>query len=310
MTVVPYTTPTNANEDGTPNLFGVALLAGRLTGTVVGRDGHITVNATCKAKGDSGKWSQTSYADAHAVYLTVPQPDGEWADKIGTYYPPTSPSKWAGHFFTDRAQTDERRVKAARYLLDVAFGLKGGAHVLLADRCLRCSREITHPDSIGTGFGPECIKKVGEFMPNRSGTSEGAHATKAKGDRPVDVEPDSVATAREFEARVDQIDATPLNDELLRELTEAELLRAIGKATARGDDARVERYVREYRRRGDAAKYGEQDAYADRMQFTPPTPNVDVAGPIVTREQDAEGGLRYVLKLGDDPQSILDNAGA
>src|SRR5690349_17642549 len=107
-----------ANPDPT-NDFGLALDHGRLVGTIVGSDGHITVRAWAKRKADNGRWVTCKFADAYLVDLSVPGSDGDWADKIATWYPAHSSSKWAGRFFVDRAQTDERRVRAAEYLLDV-----------------------------------------------------------------------------------------------------------------------------------------------------------------------------------------------
>lgn len=360
--------------NGDPNLFGVALLAGRLVGTVVGSDGHITIRATCKAKNeDSGRWKNVAFADATHVFIDVPTPDDGFADKIGTWYPAHSSNKWAGRFFVDRAQSDDRRVKAARYLLDVAAGVKAGTHVLLADRCLRCSREITHPDSIGTGFGPECAKKVGAFMPNRSGTPAGAHTPKAKGGDPAGpVEPDAqvkldVAVAGEQIAdrvaesgRVDsdgtaeqreREEARAYTEELLRELSDAELVRAIISACERGDKPRASRYRKELTQRnygrplaqfvpvhndayrlmfhsdgftasveGAAAHAAQHDSPAPinynraaaAERFVPPTPAAvrEQAQPIVERTADENARLRFVLRLGDDPRTILNNNNA
>jgi hypothetical protein len=170
------------------NAFGVALLAGRVVGTVQGSTGHITVRATCKAK-VNGKWVTVPFEKATHVFFDVPSADGEFADKIGTYYPAHSDYKWAGHWFEDRAQTDEKRIAAARYLMATITGEKDGKHVLKSERCARCSKELTHPDSIFAMFGPECIKHVAPFMPNRSGTDEGAHEAKANDHVPEDTLP-------------------------------------------------------------------------------------------------------------------------
>lgn len=302
---LPYSAPFPGTSDE-PNLFGVALLAGRVTGTIVGSTGHITINATCKAKGDSGRWKQVQYSEAFAVYLTVPGAEGEWADKVATFYPPHSSSKWAGHFFTDREQTDDRRVKAARYLLDAAFGENAGTHVLLADRCLRCSREITHPDSIGSGFGPECIKIVGGFMPNRSGTPEGAHVPKDKdAAKPADVEPIEAAERAAYGTHnVDSVVA-----EVLADLSDDELDRAMVKATERDDQRRLALYADERGRRNRARDEADGTAPRSNAEFVPPTPDVDAAAPVVTREVD-EKGLRFVLTAGDDPAAVLARASA
>lgn len=197
-----YFTPANPDPS---NDFGLALDAGRLVGTIIGSDGHITVRAWAKRKADNGRWVTCAFADAYLVDLSVPGADGDWADKIATWYPSHSSSKWAGRFFTDRAQTDERRIKAAQYLLDVAAGRKEGTHVEISSRCLRCGKEITHPDSIGLRFGPDCAKELG--LSNRSGTDEAPHLPKQKnGAAPTQTKP--VETTDEAIARIQSTSQT------------------------------------------------------------------------------------------------------
>lgn len=187
---MPYYTPSNPDPS---NDFGLALLAGRLVGTIVGSDGHITVRAWAKRKADNGRWVTCHFDDAYLVDLSVPGADGDWADKIATWYPDHSSSKWAGRFFRDRAQTDDRRVKAAEYLLDVAAGKKDGTHVEISKRCLRCGKELTHPDSIKTNFGPDCAKELG--IENNSGTDAAPHSKKT----PTTTEEAIAQHTREFD---------------------------------------------------------------------------------------------------------------
>lgn len=35
-----------------------------------------------------------------------------------------------------------------------------GAQYLISGTCRRCNRRLTHPESIESGFGPDCLKKV------------------------------------------------------------------------------------------------------------------------------------------------------
>lgn len=216
------------------NAFGVALLAGRVVGTVQGSTGHITIRATCKAKSQGGRWNTVSFADATHVFFDVPSAESDWADKVGVFYPPHSGLKWAGHWFDDQNQTDPKRIAAAKYLIATIAGDNDGKHVLKSERCARCSKELTHPDSIFAMFGPECIKKVSAFMPNRSGTTEGAHEAKSRGTIPMDVEP---------------------VDEVLSDFSDDELDRVIAKNVERtrepGDDndRRAQRAIIERGRR-------------------------------------------------------------
>jgi hypothetical protein len=307
-------TPSNENA------FGVAMLAGRVVGTVQGSDGHITVRATCKAKSEGGRWNTVPFEKATHVFFDVPSAEGEWADKIGTFYPAHSSGKWAGHFFEDRAQSDSRRIAAAKYLMRTTAGEIEGAHILKSERCARCSKELTHPDSIFAMFGPECVKKVAAYMPNRSGTPEGAHSKKIA-DRPT----------------------TPI-DEVLPDLTDDELTQAIEKASERylrdsskDNERRVTKLAAEISRRQKAPRsmrredfetndvegaasfehsHGRIDdtppgmqAWARRFaQHSPPQPSaaprerVEKPEAAVERVDDT---IVATLRKGDDPKVVL-----
>lgn len=261
--------PTNENA------FGIALLAGRVVGTVAGSTGHITVRAICKAKLD-GRWATVPFEKATHVFLDVPSPDGDYADKIGTYYPPNA-AKWAGHFFEDR-NADPVRVKAARYLLATVAGQNNGTHVLKSERCARCSRELTHPDSITGQFGPECMKHVSAFMPNRSGTDEAQHQAKGA---PV------MSTGNEYGAPpadappIIEKQAPPLKHPV--DMTDAELV----GATARPGDI----YDKELSRRN----LHRDEAWQNEQGGKSPEPPSYVA----------PSRIVAVLKAGDDPAEVL-----
>jgi hypothetical protein len=55
----------------------------------------------------------------------------------------------------------------ARMIQDVALQgensiyIQKGLEVKVEKRCLRCNRRLTHPESLKTGIGPECIKSMG-----------------------------------------------------------------------------------------------------------------------------------------------------
>lgn len=133
---------------------GRMLAAGTLTATIKSlRTGdHITIKATCKAKVD-GRWQRAEFADATHVFFVVPSSTG-WGDKVGTWRPQT------GRWYTDDYQTDAARIWAALEALRVACG--GAPHTqsefLEANRCGRCGRKLTDPESIVRGIGPECAE--------------------------------------------------------------------------------------------------------------------------------------------------------
>jgi hypothetical protein len=59
--------------------------------------------------------------------------------------------------------TDSTPVKAHRYVVDAlqAGQMPKGVSVWHEGRCGRCGRVLTVPTSLSSGFGPECVKKMG-----------------------------------------------------------------------------------------------------------------------------------------------------
>lgn len=72
-----------------------------------------------------------------------------------------TPTKVAAqaHLFRKRADEARRRgmFATARSLMSEAVALEQALHE--ERRCKECGRELTDPDSIGLGIGPECRKR-------------------------------------------------------------------------------------------------------------------------------------------------------
>lgn len=130
---------------------GRMLAQGRLKATVTSlKSGqHITLSFRSKAKVD-GEWKNAAWVEATHVFIEA----GKF-DRVATYYP------MSGKFFpADNA--DEARVFAA---LEVLKWVSGNQHhplveIIESDHCGRCGRELTDPESIRDGIGPECYNKI------------------------------------------------------------------------------------------------------------------------------------------------------
>lgn len=55
---------------------------------------------------------------------------------------------------------DDMPIKALMYVLKHHDKLHSDVEVLHVGKCARCGRKLTNPDSIHSGLGPECVKKV------------------------------------------------------------------------------------------------------------------------------------------------------
>lgn len=152
--------------------MGRALLAGKLAATVEGSTGHVSLKFMCKAKNERSKWVTVPFSEASHVFVSVPAADGGWADKVGTYYPS---GKYAGTFYSDRT-ADETRISAALYALRAAAAMNEDTHILQGTWCLRCGKELTTPESITCGFGPDCADEIGAYH-----KGNGTHAEEAQG---------------------------------------------------------------------------------------------------------------------------------
>lgn len=144
---------------------GRMMTAGRVKITVSWGQEHITVlykafadNRKREYKEDSTQnWVACPLVDATHVFVEVPS-QGQWNDKIGTFYP-------RGGRWYDADNADEQRVLAAKmvaqWLMDhTAAETTYSEFVFKAsEECYVCGLELTHPDSIARGIGSECAKK-------------------------------------------------------------------------------------------------------------------------------------------------------
>ena len=158
---------------GTSHRAGIMLAAGQLTLTIKSKvtGEHITVKATCKAKNNAGQWKRVPFAQATHVFCIVPSSDG-WGDRIGTFRPTTG-------FFYEDENADPKRVWAAVKALQ--YACTGEMHLQAeyaeADNCGRCGRQLTDPESIARGIGPECFGMMtGSSHERRIWTGSGQQA--------------------------------------------------------------------------------------------------------------------------------------
>jgi hypothetical protein len=107
---------------------------------------------------DNRNWLRVPLKEASHVFIEVPRAGGEWPDKVGSFYPRT------GRFFSDD-NADPERVRAA---MTVARWLNEGRdasdrigryRLQEEDYCGICGHQLTDPESIDRGIGPECFKK-------------------------------------------------------------------------------------------------------------------------------------------------------
>jgi hypothetical protein len=142
--------------DASVNRAGAMLAAGQLTITLTSKvtGEHITIKAVCKARNaETNRWERVPFEQATHVFCEVPS--SSWGDRVGTFRPQT------GYFYGDAA-ADPKRVWAA--VAALRYACKGTEHAQAeyaeADRCGRCGRELTDPESIARGVGPECYGQL------------------------------------------------------------------------------------------------------------------------------------------------------
>lgn len=146
---------------------GRMFAAGQLVATVLNtlsRE-HVTIKFRCIAdnrdrqydSNSTKNWIPCTYADATHVFVEVPSAGGEWADKIGTFYPRTG--RW---YRDDKADMYREECAAVvAHWVEAHDGVKTlPFEVAEESRCGVCGRELTDPVSIGRGIGPECYGKL------------------------------------------------------------------------------------------------------------------------------------------------------
>lgn len=155
------------------NDLGLCLAHGRLKVTVTNDDGtHLTISFKNWKRGDRRR--NIPIYEAERIYVQVPSNIG-WGDRIGTLDLTT------GQFHTDPA-ADPARVTAALHVLAAAQGENVSERIQHPGTCMICGRELTDPESIDRGIGPDCYGSA----------TDSAHHQKIKGFKVVKRAPEPV----------------------------------------------------------------------------------------------------------------------
>jgi hypothetical protein len=138
--------------------------SGALTCTVSSRQTgrHLTLRLRCSRRDPDGpkRWPTVPFDDATHVF--VDDFDGE---EIAMYAPSRGVIVWA-----PRATPAAQWTVAAlmRYLAGADTRLIAQAELAAVSHCLRCERELTDPESIERGYGPDCYGEVTGSRPERA----------------------------------------------------------------------------------------------------------------------------------------------
>jgi hypothetical protein len=141
---------------------GRMFTSGDVRVTVTKRGEHITIRFKAlldNRDGEGRNWLRVPLNEASHVFMEIPNSGGEWADKVGVFYPRT------GKFFADN-NADSARVEAA--VLAATWLNQGsdrgdrlyGRKLQEESYCGMCGRTLTDPESIDLGIGPECNRKA------------------------------------------------------------------------------------------------------------------------------------------------------
>lgn len=131
-------------------------VSGSLTVTITSRatGRHMTLRFRCSRKDDGGprKWPTVPFVDATRIF--VDDFDGE---EVAVIFTNTGVIR-----FSEKASANAQWVVSAfiRYLAGRFPGLTAQAEIAVASHCLRCDRELTDPESLERGFGPDCWGEV------------------------------------------------------------------------------------------------------------------------------------------------------
>lgn len=153
----------------------LAVPQGRATITISNpRGGH----ATFKIKRAKGK-------HAGRTFVEVPDERAQYGWRsVGEVLTVTAGGLTV-HPFKPYRGTSDALAYAVNLVLAALDGLndldtcKGGPYaVQAADTCGACGRELTHPDSIPVGIGPDCAARLGAFHPGYSSQHVATHTRR------------------------------------------------------------------------------------------------------------------------------------
>lgn len=133
---------------------GRMLAAGELTATAIGPDGdHATFYMRCLSRNDDGTWERPDYQNAEMIVVSA----AKRGQRFGTLRPVEG-----GHSMRWKlAPTDAIRAAFDVLVIHLATGdTPAGWRIESADVCGRCGRELTDPESIARGIGPDCFGQM------------------------------------------------------------------------------------------------------------------------------------------------------
>lgn len=145
---------------------------GRATVTISNSRGD---HATFKIKHAKGK-------HAGRTFVEVPDESAQWGWRsVGEVV--AAADMHVMRSYRDTAKPLAYAVNLVLLALDGVHDLatvKGGPYtVQVADTCGACGRELTHPDSIPVGIGPDCAARLGAFHPGYSSQHVATRTRKA-----------------------------------------------------------------------------------------------------------------------------------
>jgi hypothetical protein len=103
----------------------------------------------------SKRWAPCFYEQATHVFVEIPNAQGGWNDKIGTFYPKSN--RW---YDADNADTE--RIEAACLIAQWIAGMSTNADLVFQEaiECGVCGLELSDPVSIARGIGPTCYGRL------------------------------------------------------------------------------------------------------------------------------------------------------
>mgnify|MGYP000493996543 CR=1 FL=1 len=125
--------------------------------------GNATITLESQATGKHFTFRIKKAKDSPKTFVQVLT--GPSNEENFTYLGMLLPNSFEGLFITKRSKFNRSSPPAAAFMF-MCRGLSKGSipdklQVYHEGRCGRCGRKLTVPESITSGYGPECIDKVG-----------------------------------------------------------------------------------------------------------------------------------------------------
>ena len=120
----------------------------------------------------NGLFTITFPCGSHRTFrIFTKRPDAKFAPGkriVAMLIGPETSSDWEGFGFVDDAGIhvwkrfkSARQAEYARLIWMLATGCEADGHeLLISKRCLKCNRELTTPESLERGIGPQCWEEL------------------------------------------------------------------------------------------------------------------------------------------------------